>query len=485
MEISKIKLTQIEPADYNPRTITEEAKKKLRNSIETFGLVEPIIINTKNNRIVSGHQRYDILLDMLMESDNLAEREFDYLVKDDYGYIFDFNQLQIKNEDYEKALNIVLNNTNLMGDYDYQKLGDLLNELEFNGFDLEFTGFDSFDIHEIEISGLDDYVRLGDDNIISQRMKEYDAQGNDDARGSLVRDFKVPPLSVFNTSQGYWQDRKKKWANRIRDNAQSREGLIRELGTSIFDATLGEIIIDWFTPNIDCAKIFDVFAGDMSMGYIASCKGHTFTGIEIRNEQVEINNEKISVFPNTESSYICDDGQNVLNHIKENSQDLFFSCPPYYDLEVYSDLPNDASNQATYEEFLSIIDNAFTNAGKCLKENRFAVIVCGDIRDKKGFYRGFPMDIIQIFRRNGFGLLNYGILFNTIGSASIRARGMFRNRKLAKVHQDVLVFYKGNLSKIQDIYQLPCEDYEDKQDRTGMKKKYLEKLEKENNENNL
>lgn len=146
MEISKIKLTQIEPADYNPRTITEEARKKLRNSIETFGLVEPIIINTKNNRIVSGHQRYDILLDMLMESDNLAEREFDYLVKDDYGYIFDFNQLQIKNEDYEKALNIVLNNTNLMGDYDYGKLGDLLNELEFNGFNLEFTGFDGLEL---------------------------------------------------------------------------------------------------------------------------------------------------------------------------------------------------------------------------------------------------------------------------------------------------------------------------------------------------
>ena len=162
MEISKIKLIDIEPADYNPRTITEEARKKLRNSIGTFGLVEPIIINTKNNRIIGGHQRYQILLDMLMESDNLAEREFDYLVKDDYGYIFDFNQLQIKNEDYEKALNIVLNNTNLMGDYDYQKLGDLLNELEFNGFNLEFTGFEEFEvkginaINDISFNGFDD-----------------------------------------------------------------------------------------------------------------------------------------------------------------------------------------------------------------------------------------------------------------------------------------------------------------------------------------
>lgn len=168
MEISKIKLTQIEPADYNPRTITEEAKKKLRNSIETFGLVEPIIINVNNNRIVSGHQRYDILLDMLMESDNLAEREFDYLVKDDYGYIFDFNQLQIKNEDYEKALNIVLNNTNLMGDYDYQKLGNLLNELEFNGFDLEFTGFEDFELKNIELINdieFDDFDDLSDDDL--------------------------------------------------------------------------------------------------------------------------------------------------------------------------------------------------------------------------------------------------------------------------------------------------------------------------------
>lgn len=146
MEISKIKLTQIEPADYNPRTITEEARKKLRNSIETFGLVEPIIINTKNNRIIGGHQRYQILLDMVMEDDNLAEKEYDYLIKDDYGFIFDSNKLIIENEDYEKALNIVLNNTNLMGDYNYQKLGDLLNELEFNGFNLEFTGFDGLEL---------------------------------------------------------------------------------------------------------------------------------------------------------------------------------------------------------------------------------------------------------------------------------------------------------------------------------------------------
>ena len=167
MEISKIKLIDIEPADYNPRTITEEAKKKLRNSIETFGLVEPIIINTKNNRIIGGHQRYQILLDMVMEDDNLAEKEYDYLIKDDYGFIFDSNKLLIENEDYEKALNIVLNNTNLMGDYDYQKLGTLLEELEFNGFNLEFTGFEEFERDEINFTNdiiFDDENDLNLDN---------------------------------------------------------------------------------------------------------------------------------------------------------------------------------------------------------------------------------------------------------------------------------------------------------------------------------
>ena len=176
MEISKIKLIDIEPADYNPRTITEEAKKKLRNSIETFGLVEPIIINVNNNRIVSGHQRYDILLDMLMESDNLAEREFDYLVKDDYGYIFDFNQLQIKNEDYEKALNIVLNNTNLMGDYDYQKLGNLLEDLEFNGFNLEFTGFDNLELNSFGDIEIDNTNFEYDDEDIPNDFEEVNIE---------------------------------------------------------------------------------------------------------------------------------------------------------------------------------------------------------------------------------------------------------------------------------------------------------------------
>ena len=64
-------------------------------------------------------------------------------------------------------------------------------------------------------------------------------------------------------------------------------------------------------------------------------------------------------------------------------------------------------NYMTYEEFYEIIEKAFTDSIQCLKENRFAVIVCGDVRNRSnGAYYGFPNDIIDTFERNGMILYN-------------------------------------------------------------------------------
>lgn len=132
---------------------------------------------------------------------------------------------------------------------------------------------------------------------------------------------------------------------------------------------------------------------------------------------------------------------------------MFFSCPPYFDLEQYSDLPNDASNQSTYEEFYAILDEAFTQAVTCLKDNRFAVVVCGDVRNKRdGAYYGFPSDIKRTFKRNGLALYNELILVDPVGTAAIRAANAMRTRKAIKVHQNVLVFYKGNTGKISKLF---------------------------------
>ena len=173
MEIDKIKLTQIEPADYNPRTITAEEKQKLRNSLDTFGLVDPIIINLNNNRIIGGHQRYDVLLDMVMESENLAEKEYIIIKHGDYGFIFEEEAPTLENEDYEKALNLALNK--ISGDWEYEKLNVLLEELSLSDVDLNITGFDNLELPDFENNDW-----LNDDFIIPDDEPSYDESIADD-----------------------------------------------------------------------------------------------------------------------------------------------------------------------------------------------------------------------------------------------------------------------------------------------------------------
>lgn len=274
--------------------------------------------------------------------------------------------------------------------------------------------------------------------------------------GKLMDRFIVPPFSVLDARKGYWIERKRMWNKEIGDNAQARgeaecyhtEYMNRLYGThfksvSVLDPVLSEIVLHWFAP--ESGSVFDCFAGDTVFGYVAGKLGYNFTGIELRKEQVDFNTEKTS---GLSCRYICDDGRNVRNHIEPNSQDMLFSCPPYYNLEKYSDLPNDASNQGTYEDYLSLIDEAFANSIECLKDGRFAVIVCSDIRDKQGYYRGLPKDIKRIFESRGMRLYNELILIDPIASHVYTCSHSMKLRKVDKVHQNVLVFYRGN---IQDI----------------------------------
>lgn len=289
--------------------------------------------------------------------------------------------------------------------------------------------------------------------------------------GSLSDKFIAPPFTVLDTRQGYWRERKAMWRELIADNGESREGtldtaMLSQLnnGVSLFDPVLAELLCKWFTPPN--GKIFDCFAGDTQKGFVFGSCGYEFTGIELRKEQCDVNATVLARFPNIEArvKYICDDGQNVGKHIAAGSQDLLFSCPPYYDLEVYSDKPNDASNQPTYEAFLGILENAFASAISCLKENRFAVVVVGDIRNKEGFYYDFVGDIKRMFKAHGMPLYNECIIVEPIGTLPQRVQRYMRNRKVGKCHQNVLVFYKGEPKEIANNYPEISYSNEDLQD---------------------
>lgn len=148
MEIEHIKITDLKPAEYNPRRISDEDYQKLKNSISTFGLVDPIIVNLKNMHIVGGHQRYDVLLDEhMLDNDFLAELPMIRL--GDVGFVFTDTELSIRDDDHEKALNLALNK--ISGEWDELKLQPLLEELELSPIDIQLTGFSEPELEELNI----------------------------------------------------------------------------------------------------------------------------------------------------------------------------------------------------------------------------------------------------------------------------------------------------------------------------------------------
>ena len=147
MELERIKIIDISPAGYNPRTITDDEKTRLKNSINHFGIVEPILINLQNhNQIIGGHQRFQILWEQyLLDNDLYAELNL-LKLNDSYGWVFPDNDITLDSEDMEKALNLVLNNTKVMGTFDENKLVQVFNDLTESGFNTSLTGFNNEDI---------------------------------------------------------------------------------------------------------------------------------------------------------------------------------------------------------------------------------------------------------------------------------------------------------------------------------------------------
>lgn len=160
-DFEHIRLQDIKPAEYNPRVMEVTEFDKLTRSIREFGLTDPLIINLKNNRIIGGHQRYDVLV-----SENERTGEYDELVllrRGDIGWVFTENNLTVKDENHEKALNIALNK--ISGDWDYPKLNNILDEMVLDGdFDISLTGFDNLDLNMLGEEGLDE-LDIGSDSL--------------------------------------------------------------------------------------------------------------------------------------------------------------------------------------------------------------------------------------------------------------------------------------------------------------------------------
>jgi len=221
-------------------------------------------------------------------------------------------------------------------------------------------------------------------------------------------------------------------------------------GTSIFDPVLCELVYRWFCPP--GGSVLDPFAGGSVRGIVAAALGRQYTGIDLSDRQIEANEKQWEEIHRRipESSpkpiWIVGDSQTA-QLLAPGDYDLIFSCPPYADLERYSDDQRDLSTM-DYPAFLESYRSIIASCVGMLKQDRFACFVVGDVRDAGGMYRKLPWHTIQAFEDAGVVLYNEAVLVTAVGSLPIRVGKQFMSgRKLGKTHQNVLVFCNGNPKK--------------------------------------
>jgi DNA methylase len=217
-------------------------------------------------------------------------------------------------------------------------------------------------------------------------------------------------------------------------------------GTSVFDPVLCELFYSWFTPP--GSTVLDPFAGGSVRGIVASRLGRRYVGIELREEQLDANQEQ--------ACDICRPDDPVPRWLLGDARDVvalagsmgpyggMLSCPPYGSLERYSDDERDLST-LDWPEFASEYRKVITACCALLAPNRFAAFCVGDFRDKAGAYRCFPEYTAACFAAAGLTKYNHFILVTPAGSLPLRVGAQFSaGRKAGTSHQHLLVFVKGD-----------------------------------------
>jgi hypothetical protein len=344
-------------------------------------------------------------------------------------------------------------------------------------FDVSKLGFDEQEI---------DAMLKGDEKLLpgnnSQLKVTVPAGSTSDTPprkndGSLSEKFMIPPFSVLDARSGWWQRRKAAWLGLgLKSELGRAEELVRkgeELnkgnahgyrkerkkkkvattskdlvesrgGTSIFDPVLCEVVYRWFCPKE--GEVQDPFHGGEVRGVVASQLGLKYTGVDLSERQTAANiAHGLPLCKNNKYAPDWRTGDSLeIESVAPGKYDFLFSCPPYADLEKYSDLPNDISNM-DYVSFLEVYRQIIAASVRQLKHNRFACFVVGNVRDKNGYYLDLVGDTVRAFEDTGMHYYGDAVLTVLAGSAPLRAGRQFSNsRKLAKTHQNILVFVKGD-----------------------------------------
>lgn len=409
----------------NPNTHPEEQIQLLAQIITKAGWRAPITVSNRSGYVVKGHGRL-----LAAKLAGLTSVPVDYQ--------------EYSSDEEEYADMIADNKIAEFSILDKKLIAGIFENYQFSDDAITLTGFNPGDFQDIC-------------SALEEQEKDY-------VKANLKELFIAPPFSVFKANSGDWQKRKNDWLEiglkselgrnktfkslqklheRRRDITETQLKNSYKAGVSIFDPVLCELVYSWFSKEND--TILDPFAGGSVRGVVASILKRNYCGIELRQEQVEANIQNADeLCEDYLPEWIIGDSNKVLDTLDNNSFDMMLSCPPYMNLEVYSDNPGDISNMKP-SDFFKIYSQIINKSYAKLKDNTFAVWVIGEVRNKDGNYHNFLGNTIQTFINAGFKYYNEIILETPVGTAAFRAAAAFRcSRKVCKVHQNVLVFLKGN-----------------------------------------
>lgn len=280
-------------------------------------------------------------------------------------------------------------------------------------------------------------------------------------QSALAKRCLVPPFSTLNTREGDWVQRRRAWIKMGINSELGRKGKLTynipqtladgadgnkiQSQTSIFDPVLCELAYRWWSrPD---AVVLDPFAGGSVRGFVACVMGLKYYGIDLSGDQVKANREQVHKgLGKHRPKWVQGDSLQKLDDAPEC--DFILSCPPYGNLEVYSDEAEDISNMA-YDRFLAAYGAIIGKAVSKLRNDNFIVWVVSNFRDKdtkENRFRDFVGDTVRAFEDAGAYYYNEIALINSVGTGAMRANTSFDRgcRKVVRQHQNVLVFLKGD-----------------------------------------
>lgn len=220
---------------------------------------------------------------------------------------------------------------------------------------------------------------------------------------------------------------------------------------SVLDPVACEVILRFFMPTAG-RRVYNPFGGGVQFGFVSGSYGYDYVASEIRQNQCDANNLICSDL--NSAKWVQSDSS---THSPEGMFDLVFSCPPYYKVEEYIDydgvIPEgELNNLPSYNVFRETLFAGYKKAIEKLNDNCFFVVMTGDSRNKDGAYYGCEAEHELFFRDQGLHIYNKIVYLECEFTRLAHAKITLNYRKFPKREQKILVFYKGNIGKIKELY---------------------------------